>query len=308
MRIGYGLPVAGPAAGPEALIQVAEQAEKLNFDSLWVWERVIYPVEPQVPYIASPDGSYPDVFKRALDPLDTLTFVAAHTKNIALGTSVINMPYYNPVLLARRITTIDILSGGRVRLGLGLGWSKDEFDIVGRSMKGLGKLADEFIDVLKAVWTTDPAEHHGELYDLPKSIIGAKPVQKPHPPIYLAAYSPSGLNRAARVANGWTPAGIPLDGMKEMYQGLRSMAQEAGRNPDDVELIVRANITVMDEPLGGDDRFIFYGSLDEIKSDIEAVRDMGAAEIIIDPSFSPDGATADGFLSRMEQMKELASA
>ena len=168
MRIGYGLPVAGPAAGPEALVQVAEQAEKLNFDSLWVWERVIYPVDPQVPYIASPDGSYPDVFKRALDPLDALTFVAAHTKNIALGTSVINMPYYNPVLLARRITTIDILSGGRVRLGLGLGWSKDEFDIVGRPMKGLGKLADEFIEVLKAVWTTDPAEHHGELYDLPK--------------------------------------------------------------------------------------------------------------------------------------------
>lgn len=307
MRIGYGLPVAGPAAGPEALVQVAQRAEVLGFDSLWVWERVIYPVEPQVPYIASPDGSYPDTFKRVLDPLDTLTFVAAHTKRVALGTSVINMPYYNPVLLARRITTIDILSGGRMRLGLGLGWSKDEFDVIGRPMKGLGRLADEFISVLKAVWTTDPAEFHGEFYELPKSIIQAKPVQKPHPPIYLAAYSPGGLNRAARMADGWTPAGIPLDGMKEMYEGLRSMAKEAGRNPDDVGMIVRANITVTDGPIG-DDRFIFYGSLDEIKSDVEAVREMGAAEILFDPSFSPDGTTVEGFLSRMEQMRELAGA
>ena len=307
MRIGYGLPVGGPAAGPEELIQVAQRAEELGYDSVWVWERVIYPVEPQVPYVASPDGSYPDIFKRALDPLDTLTFVAAHTNRVALGTSVINMPYYNPVLLARRITTIDILSGGRVRLGLGLGWSKDEFDVIGRPMKNLDRLADEFLSVLKTVWTTDPSEHHGEFYQLPKSIIQAKPVQQPHPPIYLAAYSPGGLNRAARLADGWTPVGIPLDGMKEMYEGLRSMAREAGRNPDDVELIVRANFTLSDEPLG-DERFVFYGSSDEIKSDIEAVREMGAAEIILDPSFSPDGTSVKGFLSRMEQVKELAGA
>jgi probable F420-dependent oxidoreductase len=305
MRIGYGLPVAGPAAGPEALAQVASRAEDLGFDSLWVWERVIFPVEPQVPYVASADGSYPEAFKRVLDPLDTLTFVAAHTKRVALGTSVLDMPYYNPVLLARRITTIDILSGGRVRLGLGLGWCKDEFDVVGRPMKRLGRLADEFISVLKNVWTNDPAEHHGEFYELPKSIMQAKPVQKPHPPIYLAAYSPGGLNRAARTASGWTPVGIPVDGMREMYQGLRSMAQEAGRSPDEVELIVRANFTVTDQPLGNG-RYIFYGSLDEIKSDVEAVREMGAAEIFFDPSFSPDGASAEGFLARMEQIRELA--
>ena len=95
--------------------------------------------------------------------------------------------------------------------------------------------------------------------------------------------------------------------MKEMYEGLRSMAKEAGRSPDDVGMIVRANITVTDEPIG-DDRFIFYGSLDEIKSDVEAVREMGAAEILFDPSFSPDGTTVEGFLSRMEQMRELAGA
>ncbi len=304
MRIGYGLPLAGPEAGPEALVRVAQRAEELGFDSLWVWERLLVPVEPQVPYIASADGSYPDVFKRVLDPLDTLTFVAAHTKRAALGTSIINMPYYNPVMLARRLTTLDILSGGRARVGLGLGWCKDEFDVVGRPMKGLGRLADEFISVLKAVWTTNPVEFKGELYRVPKSIIDAKPVQKPHPPIYLAAYSPGGLKRAATMANGWTPVGIPIDGMKQMYEGLRGMAQEAGRNPDEVEVVVRANITFTDEPLG-DGRWPFYGSREEIKGDIEATREMGAAEILFDPSFSPEGQSTEGFLSRMEQVREM---
>ncbi len=275
MRIGYGLPISGAAAGPEAIARVAQRAEELGYDSLWVWERFLFPVNPQVPYIVSPDGSYPEAFKTVLDPLETLTYAAAHTSRVALGTSVLNMPYYNPVLLARRLTTLDVLSGGRVRVGLGLGWCKDEFDAVGRPMKGLGRLADELITVLKAIWTTDPVEFHGEFYHLPKSIIRPKPVQKPHPPIYLAAFAPTALKRAATMADGWTPVGIPIDGMKQMYEGLRSMAKEAGRNPD------------------------------EIKADIEATRELGAAEIFFDPSFSPDGESVEGFLSRMEQIREM---
>jgi len=162
-------------------------------------------VNPQTPYVGSSDGSYPEQFKTVLDPIETLTWAAAHTSKIAIGTSVLNMPYYNPVLLARRLTTLDIFSGGRVRVGLGLGWSKDEFDAVGRPMKELGKRADEFIAVLKAIWTTDPAEFHGEVYTLPRSIIQPKPVQKPHPPIYLAAFSPAALRRGPRMRDE-TPA------------------------------------------------------------------------------------------------------
>lgn len=305
MRIGYGLPISGAAAGPESIAAVARRAEELGYDSLWVWERFLSPVNPQVPYIVSPDGSYPEAFKTVLDPLETLTYAAAHTSRVALGTSVLNMPYYNPVLLARRLTTLDVLSGGRLRVGLGLGWCKDEFDAVGRPMKGLGRLADEFITVLKAIWTTDPVEFHGEFYHLPKSNIQLKPVQKPHPPIYLAAFSPGALKRAATMANGWTPVAIPIDGMKQMYEGLRSMAKEAGRNPDEIEMIVRANFTITDEPVGDQRPYPFYGSVDEIKADIEATRELGAAEIFFDPSFSPDGESVEGFLSRMEQMREL---
>ena len=301
MRIGFNLPHGGPAASPEALVRVAKRAEELGYDSLWVWERVLYPVDPQTPYMATPDGSYPDVFKANFDPLETLTFAAAHTSRIALGTSVINLPYYNPVMLARRLTTLDVLSGGRLRVGLGQGWSQDEFDAVGVSMKGRGKRADEFLSVLKAIWTTDPVEFHGEFYQLPKSIIQPKPVQKPHPPIYLAAYTPSGLKRVATMANGWSPVGVPLNGMKEMMEGVKGMAQQAGR---EVEVVVRANINVTEQALGGE-RFDFYGSLDEIKADITAAKELGVDELHFDPSFSPDGTSVDGFLKRMEQLREL---
>ena len=305
MRLGFNLPQIGPAAGPEAIVRVAQRAEELGYDSVWVTERLLYPVEPQTPYMATPDGSLPEAYKTVLDPLEALTFVAGQTSRIALGTSILDMPYYNPVMLARRLTTLDVLSGGRLRLGLGLGWSQDEFDAVGASMKQRGRRADEFISVLKAIWTTDPVEFQGEFYQVPKSVILPKPVQKPHPPIYLAAFNPAGLKRTATMANGWLPAGLPADGMKLMMEGIKSMAQEAGRDPSEVALVVRANLLVTDEALG-DDRWIFTGSPEQIKSDIAATREVGAAEIHFDPSVSPDGVSVEGFLSRMEMVRELA--
>ncbi|MFQ5880787.1 MAG: LLM class F420-dependent oxidoreductase [Dehalococcoidia bacterium] len=304
MRIGFNLPNIGPAASPEAIVRVARRAEELGYDSLWVIERLLYPIEPQTPYAGTPDGSLPEVYQTALDPLESLTYVAGYTSRIALGTSILDMPYYNPVMLARRLTTLDVLSGGRLRVGLGQGWSKDEFDAVGASMKGRGRRADEFIGVLKAIWTTDPVEFHGEFYHVPKSIIQPKPVQKPHPPIYLAAFTSGGLKRAATMADGWFPVGVPPDGMKQMIGALKGMAQQAGRDPAEVEVVVRANFVVTEQPLG-DQRFIFTGSSDEIKADIAATRELGAAELLFDPTFSPDGTSVDGFLSRMEKMREL---
>ena len=210
-------------------------------------------------------------------------------------------------MLARRLTTLDVLSGGRLRLGLGQGWSKDEFDAMGASMKRRGPRADEFISVLKAIWTTDPVEFNGEFYQVPKSIILPKPVQKPHPPIYLAAFSPSGLKRAATMANGWLPAGVPPAGLEQMIAGLKGMAQEAGRDPAELEVVVRANLEVTEQPLG-EGRYLCTGSPDEIKADIAATRELGVAELHFDPSFSPDGNSLEGFLKTMEQMKRLADA
>jgi alkanesulfonate monooxygenase SsuD/methylene tetrahydromethanopterin reductase-like flavin-dependent oxidoreductase (luciferase family) len=160
MRIGFVLPQVGPAAGPQAIVHVAQRAEALGYDSVWVTERLLFPLKPQTPYVATPDGSLPEAYKIVFDPLHTLAFVAAQTKRIAVGTSVLDMPFYNPVMLARSLTTLDVLSGGRLRVGFGQGWSKDEYDAVGIAPRGLGARADEFIHVLKTVWTTDPVEFH----------------------------------------------------------------------------------------------------------------------------------------------------
>jgi alkanesulfonate monooxygenase SsuD/methylene tetrahydromethanopterin reductase-like flavin-dependent oxidoreductase (luciferase family) len=130
-------------------------------------------------------------------------------------------------------------------------------------------------------------------------------VQKPHPPIYLAAYSPGAMKRVATLTDGWLPAGVPIPAMKEMWEGIKGMAQQAGRNPDELEIVVRANLMVTDSPMG-DERFAFAGSKDEIKSDIEACREMGALEVGFDPSFEDEGQSVDGFLERLEQMRELA--
>ena len=305
MRLGFNLPNLGLASGPEAVIQVAKRAEELGYDSLWVTERLLYPLNPQSPYAGSPDGSLPEAYKIALDPLHTLVLAGANTSRIALGTSILDMPYYNPVLLARSLTTLDVISGGRLRVGLGQGWSKDEHDATGASMTTRGARADEFIQVLKAIWTTDPVEFHGDFFQIPRSIIQPKPIQKPHPPIYLAAYSPGAMKRVATMADGWNPAGMPVDGMAQMMEGIRQTASQAGRDPSELKLVVRAFPMVTDQPLG-QDRQNFMGSLDQIRSDIQATQNAGADELFFDPTFSPAGATVEGFLKTLEQIKSIA--
>ena len=305
MKLGFFLPQIGPAASSEAIVQVCKRAEDLGYDSLWVTDRLLYPVQPQTPYPGNPDGSLDEAYKTVLDPLHALTFAAAHTSRVTLGTSVLVMSYRNPVLLAKSLATIDVLSGGRLQLGLGQGWSQDEFDAVGVSMKDRAGRGDEVLQVLKAMWAEDPVEFKGKFFQVPKSIVQPKPVQKPHPPLYLAAYTPGAMKRVAAFADGWMPGGIPIDGMAQMMEGIRGMAQEAGRDSSALKMVVRANVHVTPQPQG-DQRAVFSGSADEIKSDIQATRNIGAHELIFDPSFSSDGTTVEGFLKSMEQMKQLA--
>ena len=240
-----------------------------------------------------------------LDPLQTLTFAAAHTRRVALGTSVLNLPWYTPVLLARQLTTLDILSGGRLRIGFGIGWSPDEYEAVSTPWQERGKRADELIQALKTIWTTDPVEFQGEYYRIPNSFIGPKPVQKPHPPLYMAAFTPSAMKRVAKEADGWFPVLIPISGLAQMFEGIKGMAQEAGRDSAALELIVRANVEFSDAPLGKD-RADFTGTLEQIADDVAATRKIGAAELLFDVQWSPGVETADDILARMEQLWQVA--
>ena len=167
-------------------------------------ERLLWPINPQTPYPATPDGSLPNEYQIILDPLETLTYVAAKTNKIALGTSVMDILFHSPVILARRFATLDLLSEGRAIAGLGIGWSKDEYQASNIPFKDKGERANEFLQVLKRIWTDDVVEFKGKYYNIPASKIGPKPVQKPHPPIYMGGFSPNTYSRIVNYdTNGW---------------------------------------------------------------------------------------------------------
>ena len=304
MRLGYTLPQLGPGIGPEIVARCAKGAEDLGFDSLWVVDRLLWPIDLHTRYPVG-DGSLPVKYKNALDPLETLTFAAARTRRVALGTSVLNLPWYNPVLLARQLTTLDVLSAGRLRIGFGMGWSPEEYEAAGAPWEDRGKRADEMIRALKKIWTTDPVEFKGTYHRIARSVIGPKPVQKPHPPIYMAAYATAARKRAALEADGWLPVGIPLSGIGPMFEEIKQMAQNAGRDPFTLALIVRANVEIHDTPVEKD-RVDFTGSLEQIGEDIKATRKLGAAELILDAQFSPGVETGEDVVARMEDLWRVA--
>lgn len=307
MRIGFNLPHMGPAAGPDAITALATRAEEIGYSSLWVTERLLYPLKPSVPYVATPDGSLPDPYRTVIDPLTSLAFVAGQTSRIRIGTSVLNLPWYNPTLLARSLTALDVLSKGRLNVGFGTGWSPDEYAAAGSDWRRRGRRADENLEALIAIWTTDPVTFEGETFRIPTSVIGPKPVQRPHPPILMAAYTEATMARVARFADAWLPVGVPIDGMKAMLAAIRQMAGDFGRDPERIELVVRANVELHESPLG-DDRFIFAGSLDQIRGDLAGVREAGAAEVHFDPTFDPAMRTADDWSAALERWWEVAQS
>jgi probable F420-dependent oxidoreductase len=305
MRIGFSLPLHGSAAQPEGLITIAKRAEALGYESLWVWERLLAPVNPQASYPIG-DGTHPVQFRSVLDPLEALTFVAGHTERIALGTSVLILPLYNPTMLARQLTTLDILSKGRLRRGLGVGWNIDEVESAGVPWAERGKRADEALQLLKALWTTNPVEFNGNYYHIPSSYVGPKPIQKPHPPIYLGAFTPAAMRRIAHHGNGWNLVGVPLASVPVIFERIKEMAREIGRDPKALELVVRANVE-FSEKMVGPDRMDFHGTLEQIGADVAKARQVGATELFFDLwTAHPRVDSIEDWLERMEQLWQIA--
>jgi probable F420-dependent oxidoreductase len=302
MRFGFVLPNLGPLSGPESLIRAAQRAEALDYHSAWVADRLLYPVAPRTPYPATPDGSLPEYFKRCLDPVEALTFAAAHTRRITLGTSVLNMPFYNPVILARRLATLDVLSGGRLRVGLGQAWSADELEAAGADPKARGGRADEFVPVLKAMWGPDPVGFEGRHFRVARSIVGAKPVQRPHPPIYMAGFVAAALRRTAGVADGWLPSTVPIAAMSQMAPQVQALVRQAGRDPGRFEIIYMAGAQVSSGPLDEVKRSALCGSAAQVRADVGRLRDLGVTEII---GWS-GGDTLDALLDSLARFREAA--
>ena len=280
MKIGLGLPQLGHFANVEALVDVAVTAEAAGFDSLWAIDRLLAPVDPLTPYPASTDGALPPEQRCVLDPFVALATAAAHTSRIALGTSVLIAPLHPPVMLARSAASLDRLSRGRFTLGLGIGWSADEYAAVGVPQRGVGARLDEVLDVLDAAWGQETVAVTTSHEHVAASWIDLKPIGG-RVPLVLAAYTPAGLDRIARRADGWTPAGIPVEAAVPMFAGIRQAAESYGRDPSQLRLVVRANVKLTPSPLG-DGRMEFTGSPVQVRDDVLRARDAGVDEVLVD--------------------------
>jgi probable F420-dependent oxidoreductase len=310
MKVGLFLPHVGEHVTAENILYIATEAEKEGIDSVWVLDRLLWPIKPQTPYVASPDGSLPVVYQNVLDPLTTLTYVAAVTERISLGTSVIDMFFQNPVVLSKRVTTLDILSDGRALIGLGIGWSKDEFEVSGIPYKDRGTRADEYLQVLKKIWTDDVVEFKGRFYNIPASKIGPKPVQKPHPPILLGGFSPKTFSRIVNYANGWIGvAGFgPLEQLEQVINGLKESARKADKDPSKVSIYMVSypNVSESASSSSNQTRTPMTGTIEQIGSDIEQIKAMGTDHIIFGHLFSSVGRDMKKMVEVTMQLAKFA--
>ena len=310
MKVGLFLPHVGEHVTAENILYIATEAEKEGIDSVWVLDRLLWPIKPQTPYVASPDGSLPVVYQNVLDPLTTLTYVAAVTERISLGTSVIDMFFQNPVVLSKRVTTLDILSDGRALIGLGIGWSKDEFEVSGIPYKDRGTRADEYLQVLKKIWTDDVVEFKGRFYNIPASKIGPKPVQEPHPPILLGGFSPKTFSRIVNYANGWIGvAGFgPLEQLEQVINGLKESARKADKDPSKVSIYMVSypNVSESASSSSNQTRTPMTGTIEQIGSDIEQIKAMGTDHMIFGHLFSSVGKDMKKMVEVTMQLAKFA--
>jgi len=298
MELGFGLPIAGAWATPDALVKVAQRAEALGYRGLWTFQRLLYALEPRDQYYGAPGAQWPAPFQSVMDPLAVLAFVAAHTRTIRLGVSVLIMPIYQPVVLAKQLATLDVLSSGRLDVGVGLGWSRDEYQAAGAEGS---RRADEFMRCLKAVWTDDPVEFSGEFYRVPRARVAPRPVQRPHPPLLVGGYHPDVLRRAAALGDGYTGGNIPLAELTATVGRVRAAAAAAGRDPARFPLVCRGSFNLTPEPLGADRRAL-WGTAAQIREDLARYAEAGVTQIFLEPNFQPGGASLERALGQMETL------
>jgi probable F420-dependent oxidoreductase len=265
------MPQFGAAAHAD-LARFASTAEELGADSLWVGDRLLSAVRPRVGYAGK--DTIPEQFRAGIDPFIALTVAASATTRARLGASVFVAPWYPPVQLARQLTSLDVISDGRLLPGFGIGWSPEEYEAAGAPFRRRGEQLDELLDALEALWTTNPVAHHGKRWSIPQSWVDLKPVQQPHPPIYLGAFRPAGLERVGMRADGWTavvavPGGVNIDMLAWQRQQIDDAARAAGRDPSAIATHVRINVAE-------------GAPVEQVAEAIEVLADNGYPDMFVD--------------------------
>jgi probable F420-dependent oxidoreductase len=239
MKFGITGVGSGSTARPELLTQVAKKAEELNFESVWIPEHLAIPVSINSPYPYSEDGKFPGGPNAALhDPFVALSFVAACTEKIKLGTGVFVLPLRNPLAVAKAAASVDVLSQGRLLFGIGVGWLEEEFQATGMNFQDRAPRGREWVKILKALWTEETPEYDGRFHSFEPIGFNPKPVQKPHPPIIFGGETRAALKRTAALGDGWYGVRYTPESVKPQLALLKELTQQAERDFSEIEISV----------------------------------------------------------------------
>jgi probable F420-dependent oxidoreductase len=291
VEFGFSLPGRGPLANPDVILELAAKAEHLRYSSLFVTDHVVLPASsPRSVYPYSPTGQFPGGGEQGyLEPLALLGHLAHATRKIRLGTSVLVVPYRNPLLAAKMLATIDVLSHGRIILGVGTGWLAEEFEALqAPPFEERGRVTDEYLQLMRLTWTADPVAFEGRYYRVKD--VHALPKPTGRIPIWVGGHTDAALRRAARLGDGWHPIGLrpPATLLPDEYatavERVRTYAREAGRDPSSITLSLRVPMEVRSPrakaPAG--DRPLFQGTAAEVRADVERYAALGVTHFVFD--------------------------
>ena len=308
MEFGVSLPSRGPLAKPEIVLKMAAKAEALRYASVFVSDHIVLPVSAaRSVYPYSPTGQLPGGANQDyLEPLSMLAYLAQATTKVRLGTSVLVVPYRNPLTTAKMLATVDVLSRGRVILGAGVGWLREEFEAVAAPpFEERGRVTDEYLALMRATWTTDPVAFDGRFFKVHDVHALPKPIQRGGIPIWIGGHTDSALRRAGMLGDAWHPIGMrpPAMLLPDEYAAkvkqLASYAQQAGRDPRSIALTFRAPMEVRGarEKAPGGDRPLFQGTAAEVIADVRRYQAIGVSHMVFDP-VRPDVKAALASLER----------
>jgi probable F420-dependent oxidoreductase len=295
VEFGFSLPGRGPLAQPDQVLKIAVTAETLRYASVFVTDHIVLPVSmAKSVYPYSPTGQLPGGARQDyLEPLAMLAYLARATSRIRIGTSVLVIPYRHPLVTAKMLATIDVLSRGRVLLGAGVGWLREEFEAVGApAFEERGSVTDESLRLMRAAWTSDPVSFEGRHYAVHDVHALPKPVQRGGIPIWIGGHTDAAVRRAGALGDGWHPIALrpPAMLLPDEYAAkvrrLHAAAREAGRDPRSITLSLRVPMAVrsprIKAPAG--DRPLFQGTPTEVAGDVRAYAAIGVSHFVFDPT------------------------
>lgn len=308
MQYGFSLPVRGSLATRDGIVAMARHGEKLGFTSATIADHVVFPtaVASKYPYDAS--GNHPSTGD-AIEPLSLMAFAAGSTQTLRFVTSVLILPHRNPVLAAKMIASIDILSQGRVTLGVGVGWLEEEFAALDApDFARRGAVSDEYLAIYKTLWSPGPVSFEGQFYSFAPLRCEPLPVQRPHPPIWVGGHSKAALRRTARFADGWHPIGtvataeLRPPAFREALDDLKRMTEAAGRDYARLTIAFVARLRETERAITDSNRMPFSGSAEQLIADVETYRAMGVSHLSFDfraPSLAETLDRMDWFASNV---------